>query len=114
MENQSHRNVKQEHDLVVDGVNLHESKELNHVIDDESGQSKQILVHSRSIGDKKYIVKQVKIGDEIVEENIETNIDDADLEDFNQDWIDKWQPSIGQQTGFLASIGNFFKKVLPK
>ena len=103
-----------EHDLVLDGVNLRESKELNHVIDDESGQSKEILVHSRSIGDKKYVVKQVKIGDEIVEEDIDTNIDDADLEDFNQDWIDKWQPSIGQQTGFLASIGNFFKGFLPK
>ena len=60
MENQSHRNVNMEHELVVDGVNLRESKELIQVVDDESGQPKQILIHSRSIGDKKYVVKQVK------------------------------------------------------
>ena len=110
MENQNYRNVRMEHELVVDGVNLRECKELIQVVDDESGQPKQILIHSRSIGDNKYVVKQVKVAEEIIEETVDTNMNDTELEKFNQDWIDQWQPSIGQQSGFLVSIGNFFRR----
>ena len=113
MENQSHRNVNMEHELVVDGVNLRESKELIQVVDDESGQPKQSLIHSRSIGDNKYVVKQVKVAEEIIEETVDTNMNDTEIEKFNQDWIDQWQPSIGQQSGFLVSIGNFFRRANP-
>ena len=93
--------------------NLRESISFIQVIDEESGQPKKTLIHSRSIGDNKYVVKQVKVAEEIIEETADTNMNDTELEKFNQDWIDQWQPSIGQHSGFLASIGNFFRRANP-
>ena len=56
VENQLHRSVLLDHEMVVDGVVLRERKELNNVADDEGNQQKSILIHTRFIGDKKYEV----------------------------------------------------------
>ena len=70
VENQLHRSVLLDHEMVVDGVVLRERKELNNVADDEGNQQKSVLIHTRFIGDKKYEVQQVAVGDDIVEENV--------------------------------------------
>ena len=95
MENQTHRNVLMEHEMVVDGVILCESKEQHYAINDQSGQAEQILKHSRWIGDKKYTVKQTVFDGEVIFEAVDTNIDDDQIEEFKQEWEEKWQPSLG-------------------
>ena len=100
-ENQLHRSVLLDHEMVVDGVVLRERKELNYVADDEGNQEKYVLIHTRFIGDKKYEVQQVVVGDDIVGENV--------IGKFKEEWEEKWKPSIGQNNGGFV---NFFKNLL--
>ena len=101
VENQLHRSVLLDHEMVVDGVVLRERKEFNYVDDDEGNQEKFVLIHTRIIGDKKYEVQQVIVGDDIVGENVVTK--------FKEEWEEKWKPSIGQSNGGFV---NFFKNLL--
>ena len=80
---------------------LRERKEFNYVDDDEGNQEKFVLIHTRIIGDKKYEVQQVIVGDDIVGENVVTK--------FKEEWEEKWKPSIGQNNGGFV---NFFKNLL--
>ena len=109
VENQLHRSVLLDHEMVVDGVVLRERKELNNVADDEGNQQKSVLIHTRFIGDKKYEVQQVAVGDDIVEENVATDLSDEDIGKFKEEWEEKWKPSIGQNNGGFV---NFFKNLL--
>ena len=109
VENQLHRSVLLDHEMVVDGVVLRERKELNNVADDEGNQQKSVLIHTRFIGDKKYEVQQVAVGDDIVEENVVTDLSDEDIGKFKEEWEEKWKPSIGQNNGGFV---NFFKNLL--
>ena len=109
VENQLHRSVLLDHEMVVDGVILRERKELNNVTDDESNQVKSFLIHTRFIGDKKYEVQQVAADDDIVEEIVETDLSDEEIGKFKEEWEEKWKPSIGQNNG---GVVNFFKNLL--
>ena len=109
VENQLHRSVLLDHEMVVDGVVLRERKELNNVADDEGNQQKSVLIHTRFIGDKKYEVQQVAVGDDIIEENVATDLSDEDIGKFKEEWEEKWKPSISQNNGGFV---NFFKNLL--
>ena len=89
VENQLHRSVLLDHEMVVDGVILRERKELNNVTDDESNQVKSIPIHTRFIGDKKYEVQQVAADDDIVEEIVETDLSDEEIGKFKEEWEDE-------------------------
>ena len=63
VEDQSHHSVLSDHQLELDGVTCRELKTLNRVViqdGPDAGKDEQVLVHTRSIGDK---------NDEVVEEN---------------------------------------------
>ena len=109
VENQLHRSVLLDHEMVVDGVSLRERKELNNITDDEGNQEKSVLIHTRYIGDKKYEVQKVEVDGDIVEETIETNLPDEEIGKFKEEWEEKWKPSLGQSSG---GVMNFFKNML--
>ena len=90
VENQLHRSVLLDHEMVVDGVVLRERKELNKVADDEGNQQKSVLIHTRFIGDKKYEVQLVAVGNDVVRVNVVTNLADEDISKFNEEWGEKW------------------------
>ena len=109
VENQLHRSVLLDHEMVVDGVVLRERKELNNITDEEGNQEKSVLIHTRYIGDKKYEVQQVASEGDIVEETVETDLPDEEIGKFKEEWEEKWKPSLGQSSG---GVMNFFKNML--
>ena len=99
MENQSHYSILFEHELEVDGVIYRELKSLN----------REVLVHTRSIGDK-ITVKRINSegsGDqEVMEAN---NMTRLEAEAFQEEWSKNWNPNLGQQEGGIKGV---FKKLL--
>ncbi len=114
MQEENHRTVLTEHEMVVDGVLLREYKELNHVkIEDGSDLQKQVLTHMRSIGERKYTVQQITIDGHQEDDLIETNIPDEEIQAFKDEWDDKWKPTIGNQPD-AKGLRGFVKKFLKK
>ena len=98
----SHSLLDQE--LEVDGIIFHEHKELETTINKES-----ILSHTRAIGDRVYKAQQRVIDGEVREETCETQMAPEEIEDFKNEWDEKWQPSIVEKsTGIMRT---FFKKL---
>ena len=58
----------------------------------------QVLIHTRSIGAKQYIVKKMANQDDDcgVEEIIETNMTVEEIEAFHFEWNKKWKKSANQ------------------
>ena len=113
MENQCHHSILSDHELEVDGVIYHELKSLNRVViqdGPDAGKEEQVLVHTRSIGDKDYMVKKINSEEteKVVEENNMTRLED--VEAFQEDWSKNWNPNLGQQEE--GGIKGFFKKLL--
>lgn len=109
MENQElHRSVLLDHEMVVDGVVLRERKELTNV-KNADGLPESHLDHMRKIGDRSYVVRQISIDGIIQDEVIETTMAAEEIDAFKIEWEEKWHPSIGEQAG---GIGHFFKKFL--
>ena len=115
MENQEvHRSIMMDHEMVVDGVVLRERKELVNA-KDEKGLATSTLVHSRAIGDRRYVVKQSALDDNVENEIIETDMTNDQVEEFKKEWELKWNPSIGKEIFgqcFKKFLGQFFKKFL--
>lgn len=110
MENQEvHRSIMMDHEMVVDGVVLRERKELVNA-KDEKGLATSTLVHSRAIGDRRYVVKQSALDDNVENEIIETDMTNDQVEEFKKEWELKWNPSIGKEN--TGGLGQFFKKFL--
>ena len=107
MENPIHRSVLLDHKLMVDGVTFHEYKEINNVWTE--GVKETQLSHFRTIGDSSYAVKQSMVEGEIKEENIDTTMSPDELENFKNEWTQKWLPSISEQPSGLLS--SFFNKL---
>ena len=111
MENQSNNSILFDYELEVDGVNYRELKTLNReVIKDgpDAGKEEQVLVHTRSIGDKIYTVK--KIEDEETEEVVEEyNMTCLEVANFQEDWSKMeakiWGPTI-RMVGFMSAHGS--------
>ena len=111
MENQSNNSILFDYELEVDGVNYRELKTLNReVIKDgpDAGKEEQVLVHTRSVGDKIYTVK--KIEDEETEEVVEEyNMTCLEVANFQEDWSKMeakiWGPTI-RMVGFMSAHGS--------
>ena len=113
MENQSNNSILFDYELEVDGVIYRELKSLNReVIQDgpDAGKEEQELVHTRSIGDKIYTVKNIGSEDEETEEVVEEyNMTCLEVADFKEDWSKMenkvWGPTI-RMVEFLSAHGS--------
>ena len=76
----------------------------------DAGKDDQVLVHTRSIGDKDYTVKKINSEgspEEVVEEK---NLTVEEISAFQEDWDKNWNPSLAQPKE--GGIKEFFKKML--
>ena len=83
----------------------------------DAGKDDQVLVHTRSIGDKDYTVKKINSEgsdpsnegspEEVVEE---TNMTFEEISAFQEDWDKNWNPSLAQPEE--GGVKGFFKKML--
>ena len=109
----SHHSVLSDHQLEVDGVIYRELKTLNRVVSQDgpdAGKDEQVLVHTRSIGDKSYTVKKSDPSNEETEEVVEGNNWTSDEKHaFLEDWDKNWNPSIDQPKE--GGVIGFFKKM---
>ena len=111
MENLSNNSILYDYELEVDGVIYRELKSLNReIIQDglDAGKEEQVLVHTRSIGDKSYTVKKVE--DEETEEVVEEyNMTCLEVTNFQEDWSKMeakiWGPTI-RMVGFMSAHGS--------
>ena len=111
MENQSNNSILFDYELEVDGVNYRELKTLNREVSKDgpdAGKEEQVLVHTRSVGDKIYTVK--KIEDEETEEVVEEyNMTCLEVANFQEDWSKMeakiWGPTI-RMVGFMSAHGS--------
>ena len=95
------RSVLLDHKLEVDGVIFHEHKELETTINKE-GNKESILSHTRAIGNRVYKAQQRVIDGEVREETCETQMAPEEIEDFKNEWDEKWKPSILNLTIFYT------------
>ena len=100
MANPAHRSILLEHEMIFDGVLFKERKELTKTLNDE-GVEESHLIHTRVIGERSYTAKQTINGGE---ELIETDLDDSDLENFKNEWEEKWNPSIREDEPWIRYI----------
>ena len=111
MANPAHRSILLDHQMIVNGVLMRERKDLVKTLNDETGVEESHLTHTRVIGEKSYTSKQSISDGEKEEEMIETDMDDSELENFKNEWVEKWKPSIREdEPGILT---RFFKIHLP-
>ena len=108
------RSVLLDHKLEVDGVIFHEHKELETTINKE-GNKESVLSHTRAIGNRVYKVQQRVIGGGVREETCETQMAPEEIEDFKNEWDEKWQPSIvekstGTRRTFFKKLDNFLRR----
>ena len=104
-----HRSIVSEHELVLDGIRFRERKEMVKFSND-SGESITELVHSRYIGNEKYLqVTQTLKNGEVKDEEIVSNLEnDEAMEDFQKQWVNEWFP-------VLISVANMnLQRDLPK
>ena len=99
MANPGHRSIWLEHEMIVDGVLFKESKGLAKTLNDE-GVEESHLIHIRVIGERYYTAKQTINGGE---ELIETDLDVVDLENFKNEWEEKWNPSIREDEPWILN-----------
>ena len=116
MANPTHRSVLLDHQMIVDEVLMREKKDLTKTLNDETGVEESHLSHMRVIGDRSYTAKQSITDDgagcgEGKEEMIETDMNECELENFKNEWEEKWNPSIREdEPGILT---RFFKMMNP-
>ena len=96
------RSVLLDHKLEVDGIIFHEHKELETTINVE-GNKEVVFSHTRAIGDRVYKAQQRVIDGEVREETCETQMAPEEIEDFKNEWDEKWQPSIVEQSTDIRS-----------
>ena len=95
MANPAHRSILHPltiNQMIVNGVLMRERKDLVKTLNDETGVEESHLTHTRVIGDKSYTSTQSMTDGEEWEEVIETNMDDSQLENFKNEWKEKWTP----------------------
>ena len=90
MANPANRSILLDHQMIVDGVLMRERKDLVKTLNDETGVEESHLTHTRFIGDKTFTAKKSITDGEEEEETIETEMDDSELENFNNEWEEKW------------------------
>ena len=113
MANPAHRSVLLDHQMIVDEVLMREKKYLTKTLNDETGLEESHLSHMRVIGNRSYTAKQSITGDgagcgEEKEELIETDMDESELENFKNEWEEKWNPSIRDEPWILTRFYTIF------
>ena len=109
MANPAHRSILLDHQMIVDGVLMRERKDLTKTLNNETGVEESYLTHTRVIGEKSYTAKQSITDGEEEEEIIETDMDDSELENFKNEWEEKWNPSIrDDEPGILTRFSKIF------
>ena len=88
MANPPHRSILLDHRMIVDGVLMRERKDLTKILNDETGVEESNLILTRVIGERSYAAKIINGGEEL----IETDLDDSELENFKNEWEEKWNP----------------------
>jgi len=102
---ENHKVITVEHDMRVEGLYLSDKKQKTTIVpidEDSEGLSKRsvIMVHLRSIDDKSYKVTEIRRAgdkdgqDEEPETNVETNLEEDELEAFETQWEKLWNPQI--------------------
>ena len=87
----------------VDGVIYCELRSLDRLVlfldGSEGGKEERVLVHTRSIGDKRYTVRTMVSdeGSENEETEEECNMTSLEVAAFEEDWNKNWNPSLGQE-----------------
>ena len=109
MANPAHRSILLDHQMIVDGVLMRERKDLTKTLNDETGVEESHLIHTRVIGEKSYTSKQSITDGEKAEEIIETDMNESDLENFKNEWEEKWNPSLPEDIRFHIIL--FRKKI---
>ena len=78
------------HELRIDGRHLIEKKQKN-LIHTDGNDKTLILVHIRSIDDKSYKVTEMVTGeDEAHERQVETDMTEDEVKQFEEDWTNLW------------------------
>jgi len=110
---EKHTVTFQEHELQVDGSTLKERKEIaTFVVEGEDEPYRTNLTHTRSIGDNYYKVLEVIEGQEVTEHSITTSCKDEEVEAFQQEWKEKWNPTVDEDT--VAKAQELPKAYLPE
>ena len=90
---------------------MRERKDLTKTLNDETGVEEIHLTHTRVIGEKRYSSKLSITDGKKEEEIIETDMDHSELENFKNEWEEKWNesnPSIPQdEPGILTRFFHF-------
>ena len=81
----------------------------------DAGKDEQVLVHTRSIGDKNYTVKKINVegsdpSNEETEVSVENNLTSDEVCAFQEAWDKNWKPSFDQPKE--GGVIGFFKKML--
>ena len=93
MANPANRSILLDHQMIVDGVLMQERKDLVKTLNDETGVEESHLTHTRVIGEKSCTAKQSITDGEKEDEVIgviETDMNDSELENFKNEWEEKW------------------------
>ena len=98
----THRSILLEHEMIVNGVLFKERKDLTKTLNDE-GVEESHLIHTRVIGEKSFTTKQCITDGEKEEEILETDIIESDLENFKNEWEEKWTPSIREDEPWILT-----------
>ena len=90
---QDGRSASHEKKLVIDGILFHEHIEVKSTIN--GGKKETVLSHTRAIGDRVYKTQQRVIDGEVRETTCQMGqMGPEEFEDFKDEWFEKWQPSI--------------------
>jgi len=92
---QTNKVILMEHELAIDGVTLKETKEMFTEHSSNTGDKDQVtLVHTRMIGNRAYQVRETKEDDRVVDTVVNTTMSEEEVETFEKEWKEKWQPAI--------------------
>ena len=108
MANPAHRSILLDHQMIVDGVLIRERKDLTKTLNDETGVEESHLTHTTVIGKRSYTAKQSITDGKEQEKIIETDMDDFQLENFKNEWEEKWNPSIRDEPWILTRFYTIF------
>ena len=105
------------HWLEVDGVIYRELKTINRVViqdGPDAGKEEQVLVHTRSMGNKSYTVHKTK--QQVLEVMQANKMNSLELATFQEVWEEHkmtFKEVLSQQEagGFIAGFTRFFKKM---
>merc|ERR1712126_56999 len=114
---ENHKVHVMEHNLIVSGVSVSEKKERIIVTcEDIYGNTladgkpiKTMIVHTRTIGDRKYAMKETQdLDGKTTDSKVLTQMSDIEIKKFEEDWKDYWIPTI---TDAQIESGEFDKEL---